>query len=149
GGGGLSVASGVATLTNSTFNANISAVNAGHTIENSSTAPATLTLRNTILAGGSCVGAINDGGGNLQHPDASCGATILIADPQLGSFGYNGGLTPIYPIGENGPAHNTASNASCPATDQRGVLRPQFDTCDIGAFEWGAKPVLTTIEPAS
>ena len=149
GGGGLSVASGVATLTNATFNANISTVNAGHTIENSSTAPATLTLRNTILAGGSCVGAINDGGGNLQHPDASCGATILIADPQLGSFGYNGGLTPTYPIGENGPAHNTASNASCPTTDQRGVLRPQFDTCDIGAFEWGAQPVLTMIEPAS
>ncbi len=149
GGGGLFVANGTATLTNATFNANISSATAGNSIENSSIAPGTITLNNTIIAGGSCAGAISDGGGNLQHPDASCGATIAVADPQLGSFGYHGGLTPTYPIGENGPAHNTARNVACPATDQRGVLRPQFDTCDIGAFEWGAKPVLTTIEPAS
>ena len=149
GGGGLFVASSNATLTNVTFNANISVATAGNSIENSSTAPGTITLKNTLVVGGSCAGAIGDGGGNLQYPDTSCGATIATANPELGLFGYNGGLTPTYPIGENGPAHNAARNAACPASDQRGVLRPQFDSCDIGAFEWGAKPVLTAIEPTS
>jgi hypothetical protein len=33
-----------------------------------------------------------------------------------------------------GPAFNAAVGA-CPATDERGVPRPQFGACDIGAFE--------------
>ncbi len=149
GGGGLFATNGTATLTNVTFNANISGATTGHGIENSSNAPASITLINTLVVGGGCMGAISDGGGNLQYPDASCGAAIPSANPELGSFGNNGGLTPTYPIGENGPAHDAAINAACPATDQRGVLRPPLATCDIGAFEWGAKPLLTAIAPPS
>jgi hypothetical protein len=35
------------------------------------------------------------------------------------------------------PAINTAIDALCPPTDQRGKLRPQGAHCDIGAFEYG------------
>jgi hypothetical protein len=33
-------------------------------------------------------------------------------------------------------AINTADNANCPATDQRGTTRPQQVTCDVGAYEY-------------
>jgi hypothetical protein len=33
------------------------------------------------------------------------------------------------------PAVGAGNNATCPATDQRGVARPQGANCDIGAFE--------------
>ena len=33
------------------------------------------------------------------------------------------------------PAIDAGNNANCPATDQRGVARPQGPTCDIGAYE--------------
>jgi hypothetical protein len=40
-----------------------------------------------------------------------------------------------------------ASGAGCPATDQRGVRRPQGNACDIGAFEF-ATPQITITSPA-
>ena len=33
------------------------------------------------------------------------------------------------------PAIDAAADAACPATDQRGVARPQGAHCDVGAFE--------------
>jgi hypothetical protein len=95
------------------------------------------------------VGAVVDGDGNLEFPGTSCGFDTPAADPGLGALANNGGWTPTLAIAEGGPAQNTAINGTCPATDQRGVLRAQFVTCDIGAFEWGARPVLVDIEPTS
>jgi hypothetical protein len=44
------------------------------------------------------------------------------------------------------PAFGGATGAYCPATDQRGVLRPQFLACDIGAFEFAtANSLLTAV----
>ena len=40
------------------------------------------------------------------------------------------------------PAFNAGDNATCLGTDQRGVIRPQGLTCDIGAFE--AEPATPT-----
>ena len=40
-----------------------------------------------------------------------------------------------------------ATGAGCPATDQRGVKRPQGSACDIGAFEF-ATPQITITSPA-
>ena len=39
------------------------------------------------------------------------------------------------------------TGAGCPATDQRGVNRPQGSACDIGAFEF-AVPQITITSPA-
>jgi hypothetical protein len=122
---------------------------AGNNVENSNTLPGTITLRNTLVAGGECLGPVVNGGGNLQFPGATCGAGIPTGDPALGDLADNGGRTPTHAIAENGPARNAASNTNCPATDQRGVVRPQANTCDVGAFEWGARPILDSITPAS
>jgi hypothetical protein len=149
GGGGLMVASGNATLTNVTLNANDSVATAGNNVENSNTLPGTITLRNTLVAGGECQGPVVNGGGNLQFPGTTCGAGIPTGDPALDALADNGGWTPTHAIAENGPARNAGANANCPATDQRGVVRPQANTCDVGAFEWGAQPLLDDITPAS
>jgi hypothetical protein len=42
-----------------------------------------------------------------------------------------------------------ATGAGCPATDQRGVKRPQGSACDIGAFELAAPPQITITSPAN
>lgn len=149
GGGGLYVTSAKATLTNVTFSDNVAETSDGDNIENSNILPGTITLRNTIVNGGGCEGGVVDGDGNLEFPGTSCGFDTASADPGLGALTNNGGWTPTLAITEGGPAQNTGVNANCPATDQRGVLRAQFVTCDIGAFEWGALPILESIEPQS
>jgi hypothetical protein len=84
----------------------------------------------------------------MQFPDATCVATIPVENPQLGNLAQNGGWTPTLAFAdENSPARNAGDNDFCPVTDQRGVLRQE--TCDVGAFEWGALPVLDTISPQS
>jgi hypothetical protein len=95
-------------------------------------------LVNTIVAfnsGGNCAGVVNDGGHNLTFGDSTCPG--VVADPQLGPLQNNGGLTATQAIAAGSPAHDAvpASGASCPATDQRGVSRPQGTACDTGAFE--------------
>lgn len=47
----------------------------------------------------------------------------------------NGGSTQTLALLATSPAIDTASATNCPATDQRGVARPQGTGCDIGAFE--------------
>src|SRR5258706_9871081 len=40
------------------------------------------------------------------------------------------------PPRQDPPAIDAGNDANCPATDQRGVIRPQGTYCDIGAFEY-------------
>ena len=106
-----------------------------------------LTLRNTILAnslsGGDCAPSRIDGGGNLDT-DGTCGGTT--SDPFLGPLQNNGGPTQTMAISMASPAFAGANPANCPATDQRGVLRPQFLSCDIGAYEFDtANSLLTAV----
>ena len=54
-------------------------------------------------------------------------------DPRLGPLQDNGGPTPTHALLLGSPAIDASS--ACPATDQRGVTRPQGAGCDIGAFE--------------
>jgi len=105
----------------------------------------TTSINNSIVANNTtnCAGVIGDGGSNLQFPGATCGAGITTADPLLGALGSNGGTTQTMALSMGSPAIDAANNAICPATDQRGVSRPQVivklpplpPTCDIGAFE--------------
>jgi CSLREA domain-containing protein len=99
------------------------------------------TLTNTIVAnagsGENCGGTIVDGGTNLQFPGTTCGVTIPTADPLLQALANNGGPTQTRALGAGSPALN-AGTTGCPpipATDQRGVTRPQDTGCEIGAFE--------------
>jgi hypothetical protein len=59
----------------------------------------------------------------------------VTGDPKLGTLAYNGGFTPTFVPGAGSVAIDTGKDAGCPATDQRGIARPQGAHCDIGAVE--------------
>jgi hypothetical protein len=59
----------------------------------------------------------------------------------LGPLQDNGGATLTHALVPGSPALDAAPvDANCPATDQRGVTRPQGAACDIGAVEGIAQP---------
>ena len=99
-------------------------------------------LINSILVSGhsrsNCFGALIDDGHNISS-DASCNFTNVSSlnntDPRLGPLADNGGLTPTLALLPGSPAINAADDTTCATMDQRGVFRPQFGKCDIGAFE--------------
>ena len=83
-------------------------------------------------------GPVTDGGHNLSSdatPTSTDEASRNNTDPLLGPLADNGGPTPTMALRPASPAINAADSASCPPTDQRGVVRPQLGECDIGAFE--------------
>jgi hypothetical protein len=97
-----------------------------------------LTLVNTVIANNTamytptCDDERTDGSGNLQWPSGSpCTSDPLIADPQLGALGDNGGGTETMLPAAGSPAR--ALGTDCPATDQRGM--PRGSPCTAGAVE--------------
>jgi len=52
-----------------------------------------------------------------------------------------GGITFYEAVDHPSPAIDAAGVAACPATDQRGVVRPQGSGCDIGSYEYEATMV--------
>ena len=126
--------------------------------------PILTTLANTIVANGTgpnCSGSITSLGHNLDS-DGTCG---LSGPGDLSGVGEEAGLLPLADNGGPTQTHalllggcqgdacvfgsiaiDAGDNSSCPATDQRGVLRPQDGDgrdgviCDIGAFELEGPP---------
>ena len=138
-------------LTNVTLNANASQLGKGSNLYLSST----LQLRNTIVANG--LGSNCSYGGtfsitSLGHNLDSGNTCVLTGtadlsqvDPQLGALAVDsilGNVTLVYALHRGSPAIDAGSNVGCPATDQRGVIRPidgthsGTPTCDIGAYEF-------------
>jgi hypothetical protein len=71
--------------------------------------------------------------------DATCfaGASdLVVADAGLGPLADNGGPTLTHALLAGSPAIDAADDGICPATDQRGVTRPQGAACDVGAYEY-------------
>ena len=146
--GGISTFfAGAATLVNVTISGNTGGGILG--VDNSSfgEGASSAQLKNTIVAGnpseGNCSGnprTITSLGHNLDS-GSSCGFTgtgdLSNADPKLAPLQNYGGLTRTHALLAGSPAIDAGDNASCPATDQRGVARPQGTTCDIGAYEFG------------
>jgi len=136
-------------LTNVTFSGN-KALYYGGAIENNSSSPAHPSLSNAILwtdtiidgAGGGPEIIDTTGTLTLDHSIVQGGClsptvcTNLVAgDPKLGALANNGGFTPTYLPGTGSAAIDAGTNTGCPATDQRGIARPQGLRCDIGAVE--------------
>jgi len=136
---------GIFTVNNSTFSKNSATSGAGIFIAG------TLNYNNTIIAnstaGGDCfkhsIGTIGTHNNNLVE-DGSCTPT-LSGDPGLGALADNGGSTSTMLIGTDSPAYNAGDVATCLATDQRGVSRPQSGPCDIGAFEYTGDDTALTL----
>ncbi len=112
-----------------------------------------MQLQNTIVAsslGANCAGstgsAIANGGRDLSYGDRTCPGRR--ANPRLGRLKDNGGITATMAIAAGSAAIDAipVRNGGCPATDQRGVRRPQGRACDIGAYEF-AVPRITMIAP--
>ena len=107
---------------------------------------ANVTLFNTIVAGNNAtsagpdlLGTINSQGvnliGNITGASGFSGQDLLNAKPLLGSLADNGGPTQTHALNPGSPAIDNGENNDAPATDQRGVARPQQAKVDIGAFE--------------
>ncbi|HEX8998388.1 MAG TPA: choice-of-anchor Q domain-containing protein, partial [Blastocatellia bacterium] len=104
---------------------------------------ASITLKNTIVAGNTGTqaggnGAITSLGNNIS----SDGTGNLHAagdqpntNPLLAPLGNYGGTMPTHGLLPGSPAINAGTSAGAPATDQRGIARPQLSLFDIGAFE--------------
>jgi CSLREA domain-containing protein len=138
-GGGIATSnSSTNTLVNDTIADNTSS-GGGQQLANFGSASAL----NTILSGSGSSCAENDptdAGHNLDSSN-SCGFSsadgdLINTDPDLGPLESNGGPTDTMALLAGSPAINAGSNSGCPATDQRGVARPQQGLCDIGAYEF-------------
>ena len=82
--------------------------------------------------------AVLTSGGNNVFRDESCipvPSDTVGENPQLGPLENNGGPTQTQELLPGSPAIDAADEAACPASDQRGVVRPQGTGCDVGAFE--------------
>jgi CSLREA domain-containing protein len=130
-------------ITNLTIDFNYAATsgNAGMLYKNAG-ATGTLTVQNTLFGSNqnttvSCIGTFTSLGNNLDTK-FSCGPAVA-SDQQnqlitLLSLDNNGGPTLTKrPTSSNIIDHG--SNIGCPATDQRGAIRPGSGVCDIGAYE--------------
>lgn len=156
-GGGLIVDTGQsATLTNVTFSDNTAAAGSGGGLKVEGTA----VLLNTLIGGnpdgGDCLveGTLTSNGHNLDS-DGTCDLAAdgdqSGVDPLLEALALNvPGSTQTHALTADSPAVDTGDDNGCPATDQRGVARPQDGdddgtaACDIGAYELeGAAPTPT------
>jgi hypothetical protein len=155
-GAGLAIEGGTISLLNDTFAGNTipSAGGEGAGIFGQNGATSAVTLENTIVAGNTIAGAasscsspLTSAGHNLESSSPSqCGlgaaGDLVGVGPLLGPLQDNGGPSPTQALLPGSPAINAGDNSGCPATDQRGVARPQ-GICDIGAYEVAAPAAVT------
>jgi len=156
-GGGIFNRSGPLTITDSTISGNTADAVAGcpaciHSYEEGGGihSRSGATLENTIVAGNFGPLDTEDLAGGTFHAtfsliqtpgvasiddSAAPGSNLLGVAPLLGSLMPNGGPTETHALLAGSPAINAGNPISFPATDQRGVARPQGPYPDIGAYE--------------
>jgi predicted outer membrane repeat protein len=163
-GGGLFVGSLATTTINNVTIAGNTANNQGGGVATSGT----LTFSNSIIAGNTggggtdCVttGTMTAAGPSLIQTQTGCTfggdvAEVLSGDPGLAAdLADNGGPglgrdaarpTLTLALLNDSIALEAGDNATCLATDQRGVTRPQGPICDLGSFESGPTADLSSL----
>ena len=114
----------------------------------------TVTLTNTIIAGNAnpnspdCSGSPTSLGHNLIGDNSGCSfspstSDLVNVDALLGPLQDNGGPTLTHALLPGSPAIDAGDDSMAPATDQRGISRPQGAASDIGAYEFEPTPVPT------
>jgi len=165
GGGGIYNHNGIMELLNCTIAYNSTSSfssTAGGGFYNYSTD--TAYFKNTIVAHNTAGNDIYNNGysypaeatisqGNNLDSENSCGfdqpTDIINTNPLLGPLQDNGGPTFTHALLDGSPAIDAGDNTGAPATDQRGVTRPQGENCDIGAFELEHGATTSTTGPSS
>jgi hypothetical protein len=145
GGGGAAVyvnSAGTVAFTNDTLDLDNAGATGSVLDLNGGSFPASIV--NTIVAGGSSESCSRmpatspSQGGNFEDQNL-CKFTGPTdhpgTDPKLGPLQDNGGPTDTQLPAVTSPAIEAGVDAACPATDQRGVPRPQGPHCDSGAVE--------------
>ncbi len=117
---------------------------------------ADLFLSNTIIANSTGSSPANcaagrvilDSGHNLEFPGTTCALNLASdrhADPLLAPLADNGGPTRTHALLSGSPAIDAGNDATCESGgDQRGAPRRVGAHCDIGSFELGSPPAITT-----
>jgi hypothetical protein len=166
-GGGVSAFASDLTLVNSTLSGNSASTGGGV----STRGPSDLTLERTLVSGNTAVSGaemyIDEGSSvtadsfNLFGHDTTSGvvgfdpgASDIVPTQALNaildsSLAFNGGPTQTHALVPGSPALDAVTAGSCPATDQRGFVRPSGVGCDVGAVESGASPPPVVSSPMS
>jgi hypothetical protein len=112
-----------------------------------------VSLLNTIIGGNTASeykpdvrGYLVSLGGNLVQDTNGLTAALLTNDivntsPLLSPLQNNGGPIPTHAWLTNSPALDAGLALGAPALDARGVIRPQGQGVDIGAYEWGNQAI--------
>jgi hypothetical protein len=81
----------------------------------------------------------NDGYNIIETAGGNCGmGGVPGGDPSLGPLGDYGGPTFTHALLPGSSAIDAIPTAACLVlTDQRGIIRPFGDGCDIGSYEFG------------
>ena len=147
GGGGMYEDSSASVLINVTFKGNTAGTYGGGIFSLSNNNP---QIQNAIFWGNTAGlnGAQIYNNDDTSSPEVSdsliqdgcpAGSTcknIVTADPMLGTLGDYGGFTQTVPLLPGSSAINAGNDATCAATDQRGVTRPLGAHCDMGSYEY-------------
>lgn len=107
---------------------------AGPEIYNDATGAGTAqpTIDYSVVENGNS-GSSTNGGADTAW---SSGTGNLSGNPNLVPLQFNGGFADTAALGAGSSAINTAEGRPvCPATDERGISRPQGAGCDVGAYE--------------
>lgn len=142
-GGGIYVTSGSPSMRNNLLSGNLQSVIIRYPDG---------TIFSTTNTASDAYGTFGSLGHNLLTTNA--GATGFVASDlvnvaaPLGPLQDNGGPTPTHALVAGSPAFNAGDNSGAPATDQRGVARPQDGTVEIGAYEVASLEILIDGRPA-
>ena len=148
-GGGVAMASGTLTVTNSILAGNFDTPNnSGAGLLQPDCSGAVTAAQYTLVGrGDGCTGLVNGSNGN------KVGTIANPINPLLAALADNGGATQTQALLDGSPAFNAgnplapgSSGFACAAADQRGVPRPLGLVCDMGAFEAGMRLYLPAIQ---
>jgi CSLREA domain-containing protein len=150
GGGGIAVSpTGTADLTNVTLAANQAGNSGGQLLNDGSVQIRNSILEHTTPSASNCAGTALVSGGYNVDDDGSCSLSgsgdrffnyFMWTVYELVNAGGETDVLPNYDLlgfgryPAPGPAIDIGA-AACPPIDQRGVARPQGQSCDAGAYE--------------